>query len=161
MKYIKAVDHLIVIVSSVMLALMMTVLALNVLLRYLPFAGGFRWYMEGSQYLNIWSAFIIGISLCLNNKHINVGAIDSILSPRGHKVTLVARAFCTCLFQLFLAYAGYLLVTRSNQNVSTMPILQMSYVYMIIPLCSILSAVSTIWGLILTLQGHTTQEETS
>ena len=47
-------------IAAVMCAAMMIVLFANVVLRQVPNVGGFKWYMEGSQYLNVWSMLIVG-----------------------------------------------------------------------------------------------------
>ena len=44
-------DHITTTVAAVLIAVMFVVIIANVVLRAIPAVGGFRWYMEFSQYV--------------------------------------------------------------------------------------------------------------
>lgn len=148
------IDKVAVTISAIQLAIMMIILVVNIILRYTPGVGGVKWYMESTQYLNVWSMFAVGISICVKNEHLNVNLLESMVKGIGKKVIKCLVAFLTVLFYLGLAYATYLLATRANQEISTMPMFKMSLIYWFIPIASILSAVSTVIGLIVSLTEH-------
>ena len=58
-----ALDKGSTVVAAVMCAAMMIILFANVVLRLIPSIGGFKWYMEGGQYINVWSMLIVGICI--------------------------------------------------------------------------------------------------
>ena len=45
-------------IASLLIAAMFFVLVINVILRAIPAVGGFKWYMEFSQYANVWALLI-------------------------------------------------------------------------------------------------------
>ena len=51
-------DHITTAVAAVLIAVMFCVIIANVVLRAIPAVGGFRWYMEFSQYANVWAMLI-------------------------------------------------------------------------------------------------------
>ncbi len=142
------IDKVTLLLSSVMMAAMMVILFINIVLRYMPGFGGFRWYMESSQYLNVWAMFVVGISISLNWTHLNVNILEDNLKGRGKIIIKIVIALFTMLFYIGTAYGTYLLATKSRQVVSTMPYLKMAYIYWLIPVASILSAISTLIGCI-------------
>ena len=50
-------------VAAILCGVMMAILLANVILRYIPGIGGFKWYMEGGQYLNVFSMLLAGIGI--------------------------------------------------------------------------------------------------
>lgn len=152
LKLQKRLEQVSIIISSLLLALMMITLVANVILRYIPGIGGFKWYMEGSQYLNVWSVLIVGIALCVKEEHLNVNILEGLLKEKGKVISKLLRAFFTVLFYIGLAYGTYLLATKSRQDISTMPSLKMAYVYWMMPISFTLSGISTIIGLIANLK---------
>ena len=105
-----------------------------------------------TQYLNVWAMLIVGIGCCAKNEHLNVNVLAGLLPEIGKKILKVIIAGFNILFYVGLAYGGYLLATRSKQVISTMPMFKMSYVYWIIPICSVLSIIGVIIGLIVELK---------
>ena len=67
-------------VAAVMCAAMMIIIFANVVLRLIPSVGGFKWYMEGSQYLNVWSMLIVGICVTVKGTHLHVEMVDSVVA---------------------------------------------------------------------------------
>lgn len=60
------------VIAAVMCAAMMIIIFANVVLRLIPSVGGFKWYMEGSQYLNVWSMLIVGACITAKGTHLHV-----------------------------------------------------------------------------------------
>ena len=140
-------------IAAVMCAAMMIVLFANVVLRQVPNVGGFKWYMEGSQYLNVWSMLIVGICITAKGIHLHVELVDVIagrnpILKKIHKVVTSAFIF---LFYVVVTYSGYQLSTRAKQAVSTMPQFKMGQVYVIFVIAGALCALSALVDLIVAL----------
>ena len=75
----KGVDRVLTIISSILLAVMFFVLVANVVLRLIPSIGGFSWYMEFSQYANVWAMMIGAAGIAIMGTNLRVEIIDSIL----------------------------------------------------------------------------------
>lgn len=140
-------------IAAVMCAAMMIVLFANVVLRQVPNVGGFKWYMEGSQYLNVWSMLIVGICITAKGTHLHVELVDVIagrnpILKKIHKVVTSAFIF---LFYVVVTYSGYQLSTRAKQAVSTMPQFKMGQVYVIFVIAGALCALSALVDLIVAL----------
>lgn len=133
-----------IIVSSIMLAALMVILTANVILRYVPGIGGFKWYMEGSQYLNVWAMLIAGIALSVKGEHLNVNIIEELINKKHSKGLKFIQSLLTCLFYLGFCYGAFLLAIKSKQEISTMAPLKMSYVYWMVPVTAMMSALSAI-----------------
>ena len=65
-------------VAAVLCGAMMVILLANVILRLIPGIGGFKWYIEGGQYLNVFSMMIAGIGITAQRTHLHVELVDSI-----------------------------------------------------------------------------------
>ena len=133
------VDRAATILACVICAVFMTIIIYNVAARYF-FDGGIQWYMEASQYLNVWAMLIAGVGLCASNDHLRVSIIDEMLKGKVKKVDRVVVSILTFAFYLILAYSSYLLAMRARQTISTMEPLKMSYVYWMMPVTAALSA---------------------
>lgn len=80
-------DKITTLISAILCAAMMVILFANVVLRLIPGIGGFKWYMESSQYLNVWSMLIVCIGINAMGTNLRVEVVDSILgkTPLGKK----------------------------------------------------------------------------
>jgi len=107
-------------------------------------SGGLPWYMESSQYLNVWCVFIAGVGLCAKNDHLRIDALEGILKGVAKKWLRLVIALFTALFFAMVAAAFFLLAGKSRQLISTMPPLRMAYVYWLIPIMCVLSAAATL-----------------
>ncbi|PKM49969.1 MAG: C4-dicarboxylate ABC transporter permease [Firmicutes bacterium HGW-Firmicutes-7] len=145
------IDKASVSISVILLAIMMLILVLNIILRYTPGVGGVKWYMESTQYLNVWSMFVVGISICARKDHLNVNLLQGLVKGIGQNILKCLVAFFTVLFYIGLAYATFILASKSGQDISTMPMFKMSMIYWFIPIVTILSAASTIIALAIDL----------
>lgn len=152
------VDRVTTIIASAICAIFMVIIVYNVAARYF-FDGGIQWYMEASQYLNVWAMFIAGIGLCASNDHLRVSLIDEVLKGRIKTVDRVIVSIFTILFYAALAYSSYLLAMRSRQTISTMEPLKMAYVYWMLPVTAALSVLAAIIDLICYLTGKPDEEE--
>lgn len=140
-------DKITTLISAILCAAMMVILFANVVLRLIPGIGGFKWYMESSQYLNVWSMLITCIGINAMGTNLRVEVVDSILgkTPLGKKIVVII------LFYVMVTYGGYQLCTRAKQAVSTMPQFTMGQVYTIFPIAGVLCILSTVLNLIVEL----------
>ncbi|HHW31646.1 MAG TPA: TRAP transporter small permease [Clostridiaceae bacterium] len=149
LKLQKVIDKTATIISSILLGIMVVILIYNVAARFL--GGGIRWYMEGSQYLNVWAMFIAGIGICVTTDHLRISLIEDLLKGKIKFANKIIVGIINFSFYCLLTYGTYLLASKSRQEISTMPPLKMSYVYWLMPVASALSAISVIIGLIVDL----------
>lgn len=137
------VDKTTTVAACLICAVYMCIIIYNVAARYI-FGGGIPWYMESSQYLNVWAMLIAGVGLCASNEHLRVSMIDEVLKGKAKKIDRYIVAVLSLAFYLFVAYSAYLLATRSRQTISTMAPLKMAYVYWMLPVTAVLSAVAVL-----------------
>lgn len=149
------IDRIMTWISSIMIGVMMIILFCNVVLRYIPGIGGFKWYMESSQYLNVWAMLIIGIQISVRGTHLHVEVLDSMVQkhPVGKKLVKIITSLFIILFYVLGAYSGYELATRAKQVVSTMPQFTMGQVYFMIPITFILCALAAIIDMLISVSG--------
>ncbi len=134
------IDKTSILLSSVLMGIMMVVLIYNVFARFL--GGGISWYMEFSQYANIWALMIAGIGITACGQHLRISALDEVLKGKALIALKLVGGVCIATFYLLFAYGSFLLATKSKQAISTMPSLKMAYVYWIMPVSGVLSALS-------------------
>lgn len=161
LKIQKWIERIAVAVSAVLCAVMMVVLLANVILRYVPGVGGFSWYMEGSQYLNVWSMFIAGIGLCVRGDHLRVNVIEDLCAknPVSKKIQKLLVNVLMIAFYALSAYAFSLLYAKGIKvRISTMQSLRMGYVYVVIMVSCGLSALSYAVDTVVSLLGLTEKE---
>ena len=93
-------DKITTLISAILCAAMMVILFANVVLRLIPGIGGFKWYMESSQYLNVWSMLIVCIGINAMGTNLRVEVVDSILgkTPLGKKIVVIIRDVFIILF---------------------------------------------------------------
>lgn len=142
------IDWIVTAISSILLSLMMIILVYNVTMRFAFVGGGVQWYMESSQYLNIWAMFIVGIGLCATSDHLRITIIEEMQTGWFKIANKIIVELLTFIFYILLAYGTFLLASKSRQQIATMPPLKMAYVYWLLPITSVLSAISTIISLI-------------
>lgn len=140
-------DKITTLISAILCAAMMVILFANVVLRLIPGIGGFKWYMESSQYLNVWSMLIACIGINAMGTNLRVEVVDAVLgkTPLGKKIVVII------LFYVMVTYGGYQLCTRAKQAVSTMPQFTMGQVYTIFPIAGVLCILSAVLNLIVEL----------
>lgn len=141
-----ALDKGSTLIAAVMCAAMMIILFANVVLRLIPAVGGFKWYMEGSQYLNVWSMMIVGICITVKGTHLHVELVDAVAAknPILKKLHKVVTSLFIFLFYVMVTYSGYQLSTRAKQAVSTMPQFKMGQVYVIFVIAGAICALSAL-----------------
>ena len=140
-------DKITTLISAILCAAMMVILFANVVLRLIPGIGGFKWYMESSQYLNVWSMLIACIGINAMGTNLRVEVVDSM----GKKIVVIIRDVFIILFYVMVTYGGYQLCTRAKQAVSTMPQFTMGQVYTIFPIAGVLCILSAVLNLVVEL----------
>ena len=148
------IDKISSVISAGMIGAMMFILVFNIIMRLIPKIGGVSWYMESSQYLNVWAMVIIGIQITATGGHLRVEVIDALVknSPMGQKAVKVIGEVFIILFYIVAAYDSFLLATRAKQAVSTMPQFTMGQVYAMMPVAYGLAAAAGIVDLIVYFQ---------
>lgn len=101
----QTMDKITTLISSILCAAMMIILFANVVLRLIPSVGGFKWYMESSQYLNVWSMLIACIGINAMGTNLRVEVVDSIFSKTalGKKLVVLIRDVFSTLIPFLLA----------------------------------------------------------
>lgn len=157
----KGMDRVLTIVSSALLAVMFFVLVANVVLRLIPAIGGFSWYMEFSQYANVWAMMFGAAGIAIMGTNLRVEVIDSFLQKFswGKKAGSLIVDIFELLFYIVVTYSGYILSTKARQAVSTMPRFTMGQVYMIFPIAGALCIFSVVIHMLVVLTGQDEEEE--
>lgn len=149
----KWIDTLMTGISAILLAVMFLVITANVILRLIPSMGGFSWYMEFSQYANVWAMMLGAAGIAVMGTNLRVEAVDSVLgkTPAGKKLTKTIVDIAEIVFYALMTYSGYLLSTKAKQAVSTMPNFKMGQVYAIFPIAGVLCIIAVVVHLLVTL----------
>ena len=69
----KTMDTVTTAIGAILLAVMFLVIMANVVLRLIPNIGGFSWYMEFSQYANVWALLIGASGIAAAGTNLRVG----------------------------------------------------------------------------------------
>jgi TRAP-type C4-dicarboxylate transport system permease small subunit len=155
----KGMDTIMTAVSAILTASMFFVIILNVILRLIPSIGGFSWYMEFSQYANVWAMLLGASGIAVMGTNLRVEAVDTVMEkfPWGYKASRVIVDVAELVFYLVVTYSGWLLSTKAKQKVSTMPRFTMGQVYVIFPIAGVLCIIAVLIHLAVTLTSK--QEE--
>lgn len=148
-------DKILTAVGAVLVAIMFLVITINVILRLIPAVGGFSWYMEFSQYANVWGMLIGAAGCAAMGTNLRVELIDSILehSSWGHRFTRIVMDIAELAFYCIMTYSGYLLASRAIQRVSTMPAFTMGQVYWMFVFAGIMGIIGSILHILVVIQG--------
>ena len=148
------IDRITTGVASVLIGVMFVVIIANVILRGIPAVGGFRWYMEFSQYANVWAMLIAAAGIAVQGTNLRVEAVDSIAAkiPGGNKLSKVIIDVALILFYVSMFVSGKTFARKSMIiKVSTMPSFKMGQVYQIFPWAAVLCIVAAVVHLLVTL----------
>ena len=148
-------------VAAILCAVMMVILLANVILRYIPGIGGFKWYMEGGQYLNVFSMLLAGVGITARRTHLHVELVDTLVAkqPGLQKIHKTIVSLFIILFYVLMTYSGWMLCTKAKQAVSTMPQFTMGQVYTIFPIAGALCVLAAVVDLIVELTEKTEKKE--
>ena len=146
-------DNITTFIASVLIAIMFVVIVANVILRAIPAVGGFKWYMEFSQYANVWAMLIGAAGVAAQGTNLRVELIDGLNTKFkwGGKLTKSIVDIALIAFYGIMTVSGVQLSQRAVQAVSTMPSLRMGQVYAIFPVVGILCIFSAVIHLLVTL----------
>lgn len=153
LKIQKGVDETMTAIAAVLIAVMFVVIVANVVLRLIPAVGGFSWYMEFSQYANVWAELIGAAGIACAGTNLRVEVIDSLVKKwkYGYQLTRIIIDAAQLVFYAAMTYSGFLLATKAKQKVSTMPSFTMGQVYWIFPVAGVLCILATLIHLAVTL----------
>ena len=141
-------------VAAVLIAVMFLVIIANVVLRAVPAVGGFRWYMEFSQYANVWAMLIGAAGIAAQGTNLRVEAVDALAAkiPYGEKIAKIIVDVALILFYIMVYRSGKLFAAKSMIiKVSTMPQYKMGQVYSIFPWAALLCIIAGAVHLLVTL----------
>ena len=157
----KIMDDVTTAVAAVLLATMFLVITANVVLRLIPSAGGFSWYMEFSQYANVWAMLLGAAGIAASGSNLRVEVIDALVEkfPWGYKATRTIIDIGVIAYYAILARSGYVLASRARQAVSTMRQFTMGQVYMIFPVAGVICIIGAVIHLLVTLTDNNAKEE--
>jgi TRAP-type C4-dicarboxylate transport system permease small subunit len=148
------IDNITTAVASILLLVMFLVLIANVVLRLIPSVGGFRWYMEFSQYANVWAMLIAAAGIAVQCTNLRVEAVDTIMKkiPGGARLSKVIIDVALILFYAAVFVSGKTFAKKSMIiKISTMPAFKMGQVYQIFPWAAALCIVAGLVHLLITL----------
>ena len=148
------IDHITTAVAAVLIAVMFCVIIANVVLRAVPAVGGFRWYMEFSQYANVWAMLIAAAGIAVQCTNLRVEAVDTIMKkiPGGARLSKVIIDVALILFYAAVFVSGKTFAKKSMIiKISTMPAFKMGQVYQIFPWAAALCIVAGLVHLLITL----------
>lgn len=157
----KTVDTVTTAIGGVLIAVMFVVIMANVVLRLIPAVGGFSWYMEFSQYANVWAMLIGAAGIAVTCTNLRVEIIDSLVDrfPWGRKLSRVIVDVAVIAFYCILTYSGFILASKAKQAVSTMPSFTMGQVYVIFPIAGALCIAAAVIHLLVTLTAKPEEKE--
>lgn len=143
-------DLVLTYISAVLLAVMFVVLVANVVLRLIPAVGGFKWYMEFSQYANVWAMLIGAAGVAAAGTNLRVEAVDSLFEkiPHGKKISRIIVDVSLIVFYFFMVKSGSVLAQKAVQKVSTMQNFTMGQVYTIFPVAGVLCMIGALINLL-------------
>ena len=149
----KRFDEVMIVIGAVLTCVMFLVIITNVILRLIPAVGGFSWYMEFSQYANVWAMLLGASGIACMGTNLRVEVIDSLLKnwKFGYKFTRIIIDIFELIFYVIITYSGYLLSSKAKQKVSTMPKFTMGQVYVIFPIAGVLCIIAIVIHLLATL----------
>ena len=158
-------DNLTTAVAAVLIAVMFLVIIANVVLRAIPAVGGFRWYMEFSQYANVWAMLIGAAGIAVQGTNLRVEAVDTVAKkiPYGEKFAKIIIDVAMMIFYWMVYRSGKLYATKAMAiKISTMPNYRMGQVYRIFPIAAVLCIAAAIVHLVVTLtESPEDKEETA
>ena len=140
-------------IAAVLLTAMFFVLIANVVLRLIPAVGGFKWYMEFSQYANVWAMLIGAAGIAAAGTNLRVEAVDGLFAkiPGGKKISALIVDAALLVFYGFMIKSGSIIAVKAVQKVSTMPQFKMGQVYSIFPVAGVLCIIGTVLNILVTL----------
>ena len=140
-------------IASLLIAAMFFVLVINVILRAIPAVGGFKWYMEFSQYANVWALLIGAAGIAAQGTNLRVELIDSLMGRFrwSSKLTKIIVDVSLILFYGIMTASGLLLSQKAVQAVSTMPQFKMGQVYAVFPVAGVLCIIAALVHLLVTV----------
>lgn len=148
------IDHITTGIAAILIAVMFIVIIANVVLRAIPAVGGFRWYMEFSQYANVWAMLIGAAGIAVQGTNLRVEAVDTIAKkiPGGEKISRILIDAAMMVFYWMVYRSGKLYAAKAMAiKISTMPKYRMGQVYKIFPAAAVLCIIAAIVHLIVTL----------
>lgn len=137
-KAVEKINKALTVISMSLLSIMLLIVIVNVILRYI-FKSAIFWSVEISDYIMIWAVLIASVALLCREDHLAITALQDYLKGIPNIILKIINYLVCAVFGVALTYSSLLLVSvTSNQTVSSVRWLPMSYVYIIIPVAGLL-----------------------
>ena len=154
--------HSLVHATKMLIALIMGVLVtlifIQVVLRYI-FASSLLWIEELGRFMFVWLMFL-GISIGVyQGKHIAITFMLEVLPAWGAKAFNILSTVLVGAFFGFLAYKGLDFALINIAGESSVLFIPLGYVYLIMPVSSVLCVLYTVNAFMRIVSGKTPAEE--
>ena len=116
------------ILMAIMLGGMVTLVLMNVILRYF-FNSGITWSEEMSRYLFFWLIFLGAIGAMRDNSHLGIDIVIRRLSPGVQKVVYLIGQILIFVIMLMLAKGSYDLTMLNLNSKASATNLPLSFIY--------------------------------
>ena len=149
----KIIISVTVFLTSFLIASGVLLAFVNVVARFV-FHEGIDWAFELTSYLFIWSAMFGAAYLFRVGGHIKVTILVDLLPPKAAKFVILLADIITLFYIVLVGYFGYLFIfdpdygVFASGEVSVDLNIPMWYVYTIIPISMIISAILMIYKII-------------
>ncbi len=125
-------------IMALLIFLMMADIFAAVLSRYV-FRSSLSFAEELGRYIFVWITFL-GMARCIaSDKHVALDLISHALSGEAKKKWQIATYVISIVFFVALTYGGIMLVQVGMKQKSPTMRIPMNYLYIVIPICGILS----------------------
>ncbi len=126
-------------VIGLLLALMVVFVFSNVIARYF-LNSALAWSEEISRFMLIWLAFLGSVLAYVNNEHLGLDILITVLPLRASRIVLVAANLLAIAAIGILLYGGWSITSHTFNSGWTSPALAIPYgvVYMVVPVSALL-----------------------
>ncbi len=138
-KLFKSIEAL----MAVMLASMITLVFINVILRYF-FNSGITWSEEIARYLFVWLTFVGAIGAMRDNTHLGMDTVIRKLSPKIQKVVYIFGQILILVVILMVAEGNYIMVAINLNARTSATNLPLSFVYSIVIVTSLCISINVL-----------------
>lgn len=131
-KIYRGVQNGILILTTIILAVMITVIFVQVITRYVFFYS-LPWSEELSRYLFVWMIFL-GVNLAVRDDlQIRIDVLDHYVHGRGKKALRIFQHVCSFAIAMILIYSSFKMVENGFRQTSPAMQIPMAFVYLGIP----------------------------
>jgi len=138
----KLTDKVLSFVSGALLAVLILVVLYSVLSRYI-FNASIAWAEELSRFLFIGVVCIGSVTAYFRNEHLGLDILLKLLPEAAHKYVELVKNILILFITGFMAWGGYRLMQEAFDSVSSALRIRIGYIYIILPVFSVLLCITT------------------